>query len=236
MRDMWIRSYMRTYVERDVRQLMVIKDLRQFESFLGYLAANHGQTFNASTIGRKTGTSSPSVKSWLGILEASYVVYLLRPYFENFGKRVIKTPKMYFLDPLFAAYLTRQPSAEALIAGAMGGVFFEGLIVCEAVKMFASRGMDPDLYYWRSHDGLELDLIIRLGERLLPIEIKLTATPRAKHIEPLKTFMNLAGNKTTDVGALVCRVDRPRQVAAGITAIPWNGFSRWLADKIDLLA
>ena len=110
------------------------------------------------------------------MLEAAYVIRLLPPYFENFGKRIVKSPKLYFLDSALAAALTRQPAAEAALAGAMGGALFEGFVVSEAYKVFAIAGKRPDLFFWRSHGGLEVDLVLMLSSGLVPVEIKLTAT------------------------------------------------------------
>ena len=161
-RDLWIASYIQTYIERDVRQLLRVQDLRTFETVLALCAARHGQELNVADIARAAGVSQPTVKTWVSLLETAYIVRLLPPYFENFGKRIVKSPKLYFLDSALACSLTRQPGGEAALAGAMGGSLFEGLIVSEAHKVFALRGRRPDLYFWRSHDGLEVDLVLRL--------------------------------------------------------------------------
>jgi len=231
LRDSWVKSYLRTYIERDVRQLQNIKDLRLFETFLGIIAANHSQTLNASIISRQTGVSVPTVNSWVGLLEASYVAFLLRPYFRNFGKRVVKTPKLYLLDSAVASYITRQPGGEVALAGPMGGALFEGFIVCEVVKLFAALGREADVYFWRSHDGLEVDLIVQARGRLIPVEIKLTATPSLRHIEPIKQFRAMAGREISKHSALVCRVNEIKEMPGGCMAIPWSEFSGWLVDK-----
>ncbi len=232
-RDLWMSSYIRTYIERDIRLLQNIRDIRAFDAFIALCAAGHGQVFNKATLARSSGVSEPTVKSWAGLLSASYVCHFLPPYFKNYGKRVIKTPKLYFIDSGLACALTRQPDGAAAVAGQMGGSFLEGLIVSEAVKVFAGQGKVPELYFWRSHDGLEVDLIIRANGYLYPIEIKLTATPTLKHLEPLDRFKALAKKDAAETGLLVCRVARQTTMPNNNIALPWQHFSRWLSNLIE---
>lgn len=231
-RDLWIASYIQTYVERDVRQLLNVQDLRTFETVLALCAARHGEELNVADIARAAGISQPTVKTWISLLEAAYIIRLLPPYFENFGKRVIKSPKLYFLDSAIACALTRQPGAEAALAGAMGGALLEGLVIAEAYKVFALRGKRPDLHFWRSQDGLEVDLLLRLAEGLVPIEIKLTATPTLRHAEVLGKFRSLAGKAAAPEGVLVCSVPERRALPGNNVAIPWQEFPRWLAERM----
>ena len=154
------------------------------------------------------------------------------PFYNNLGKRVTKAPKLYMLDPAIVCYLTRQPSGQAALAGAMGGAFFEGLMVMEAVKYFTNTGLKPALWYWRSHDGLEVDLIPQTNATFVPIEIKLTATPTTAHLDSLKRFRALSGEKICEPGILVCRVPDRQPLPYGITALPWQDFSRWIAERI----
>ncbi len=231
-RDPWLRSYIQTYLERDVRQLQNIRDLRAFEQFVALACARHAQEFNSALFSRETGVTLPTAKSWTGILEASYLLCLLPPFFNNLGKRITKSPKLYLLDPAIACYLTRQPSGEAALAGAMGGALFEGLMVVEAVKAFANAGQKPALWYWRSHDGLEVDLILQSGAKLVPIEITLTTTPAVPHLDSLKRFRALAGEESCEPGILVCRVAEQQPLPFGITAVPWQDFPEWLAERV----
>lgn len=231
-RDLWISSYLRTYVERDVRQLHNVRDLRTFETFVALCAARHGQEVKMAALSRQVGISQPTVKAWLGVLEAAYLILLLPPYFDNFGKRVIRSPKLYLHDSALACALTRQPSAEAALAGAMGNALFEGLVVSEAFKVFALRGRRPDLFFWRSHDGLEVDLLLRLGNRLVPVEIKLTSTPNPRHFRPLERFRELAGDRAAGEGLLVCRVPEARSLPWGNLALPWQAFPAWLDEHL----
>lgn len=229
-RDLWTRSYIRTYLERDVRQIKNVGDLRAFEQFLGLCAALHGQEHHKAGLARDCGISQPTVAAWMGVLEASFVVTLLPPYFRNFGKRLIKTPKLYFLDPAMVTTLTRQPDGAAALAGPMGGALFEGWVVTEAVKAFAARGRKPDLFYWRSQDGLEVDLLILAGGRLHPVEIKLTATPTARHVEPLNRLKTLLGEEAAREGVLVCTSAEERPLPGGNRVIPWQAFPSWISS------
>ncbi|MEI7732206.1 MAG: DUF4143 domain-containing protein [Verrucomicrobiota bacterium] len=131
-----------------------------------------------------------------------------------------------------AAYLSRQPSAEALWHGAAGGAFFEGFIVMEAVKTFLARGLRPNLYYWRSHDGLEVDLLVEIGGKLYSVEIKQTATPMAGHIQPLLRWQQIIGPTICGESILVCCVQKPTEVASGVLALPWRDFHNWLAQRL----
>jgi predicted AAA+ superfamily ATPase len=231
-RDLWIASYIQTYVERDVRQLLKVQDLRTFETVLALCASRHGEELNVADIARAAGVSQPTVKTWINLLEAAYIVRLLPPYFENFGKRIIKSPKVYFLDSGLVSALTRQPGPEAALAGAMGGALFEGLMVSEAYKVFALAGKRPDLYFWRSRDGLEVDLVVRLPRGLVPIEIKLTATPTLRHAETLGRFRELAKGSDITQGVLVCNVDQRLTLPGGHLALPWRELPEWLHREL----
>lgn len=230
-RGLWMSSYIQTYLERDVRSLHNVQDLRAFETFTALCAARHAQIFNKAELARQCGVSEPTVKTWSGLLCASYINHQLPPFFRNYHKRLIKTPKLYFIDSGLVCALTRQPGAAAALAGSMGGALFEGMIVSEAVKVFASRGLQPDLYFWRSHDGMEVDLLIQAKGRYHPVEIKLTATPTLKHLEALNKFKNLAGADAAEAGILVCRVSDKRKLPNNNIALPWHLFSGWL-DKL----
>lgn len=230
-RELWLSSYLRTYVERDVRQLHNVQDLHAFEAFLGLCAARHGQELSQADLARSAGIAQPTVKSWLGVLEAAYLVVLLPPYFENFGKRLIKSPKLYFLDSALVCALTRQPSAASALAGAMGGALFEGWVVQEVRKVLAQRGLRGEMYFWRSQGGLEVDLLLPLHGRLVPVEIKLTATPSPHHLRPLRQFRQLAGDIAAP-GLLVCRIPEPRPMPGGDLALPWQQFPSWLDDQL----
>ncbi|MDD5674028.1 MAG: ATP-binding protein [Chitinivibrionales bacterium] len=227
-RELWLSGYLQTYIERDVRQLAQIRNLGLFQMFLGLLAACHSQTVNLAAISRTAGISQPTCREWQSILQASYIITILQPFSSNLGKRLTKSPKIYYLDSAIAAYLTRQPSASALWAGSMGGAFFEGFIVTQAQKVFVSKGLRPALFFWRSSDGLEVDLLIEAQGKIFPVEIKQTATPSLKHGENLAKLQLLMGNDLGDKGTIVCCVNERRMLPGGVTALPWQEFPAWV--------
>ncbi len=231
-RDFWLRGYVETYLERDVRQLTAVRDLASFQTFLQVCATMHGQEVNMAALSRRCGVTQPTVKAWLGVLQASYLVHLVQPFHKNFGKRLVKSPKLYFLDPALVAYLTRQPSAPAGLAGALGGALFEGLLAGEALKAFAASGRRSDVYHWRSREGLEVDLLLRLGGRLVPVEIKLTATPAVGHVGPMERFKKLTGTEASSQGVLVCRVSKQTTLPHGNIALPWTEFPAFLRAEL----
>lgn len=235
-RELWLRSYIQTYIERDLRQLQHIQDLGAFERFVALTAARHTQLFNHTELGREVGVTTPTIKSWGTLLEAAYICYFLPPYFKNYGKRLTKAPKVYFIDAAIVAFLTRQPNIDAMLAGPMAGAFFEGFIISEALKVFFGLGKKPDLFFWRSHDGLEVDLIIQINGKLHPVEIKFTTTPATQHLAPLNKFKELAGDDAVTEGILVCRIPQKMALPANNIALPWQEFSQWLLEKLQSLS
>lgn len=230
-RDLWIRSYLRTYVERDVRQLHAINDLRAFEQFVALCAARHGQELNLTSLGRDVGISHPTARSWVGLLEAAYLAHVVPPWHRNYGKRVVKSPKLYLADTALVCELTRLPDGASAVAGPLGGPLFEGWVVGEIVRAFTNAGRRPAVSHWRSHDGLEVDAIVQIGTKVVPIEAKLTATPRGGHASTLSRFCELAGDDA-DTGILVCRVSEPTQLPGGHVALPWEAFPAWVAERV----
>ena len=174
--------------------------------------------------------SQPTIKTWSKILEASYLAIFLPPFFKNYGKRVIKSFKLYFSDSALVAFLTRQSSPKALLRGNMGGAFFEGLIVGEVWKVFLHTGQRASMFFWRSQSGLEIDLILQTRGKYWPVEIKLTATPRSKHAEALTQFKGLAGDDASDQGVLVCMVEKKKTLPGGNVALPWFEFPEWIRE------
>lgn len=231
-RDLWLNGYLQTYIERDVRSLENIRDLRAFETYINLCAAFHSNPFNTASLARDCGLSLPTVKAWGNILHASYVLLFLPPYFRNFGKRLIKTPKIYFFDPALVSFLTQQPTPEAALAGPMGGALFEGLIVSETYKAFYNKGIQPQVYFWRSHDGLEIDMLIQTQGKIHPVEIKLTATPTLNHTLPLNRLKNLLAGEAAKTGLMVCRVEKQQALPGNNLALPWHTFPDYLHEII----
>lgn len=175
-RKLWFSSYLQTYIDRDVRGLVKQANLHDFERFIRLLATRTAQELNYSTLSRDVGISVPTIKSWLALLEASGLVFLLMPYHKNFGKRIIKSPKCYFMDTGLVCYLTGLQTEDHALQGPMGGALFETACVSQFYKRFSAL-VDPcSLYYYRSTDGLEVDLLIETGKRIYPVEMKLSST------------------------------------------------------------
>lgn len=172
----WFANYAATYVERDVRQLLQIKDLQLFQRFLRLAAARSGQLLNLSALGADAGVSSVTAREWIGVLEASYLVMRLPPYFENFGKRLVKTPKLYFLDTGLMCWLLGIHSAGVLSTHPMRGHIFETMMVVEAYKAVLNQGRPAELYFWRDRAGDEIDLLKANGGVFECFEIKSGAT------------------------------------------------------------
>jgi len=231
IRDLWIKSYIQTYMERDVRQIENIRNFRAFELFINLSAAYHAQEFHPSDLARDCGVSQPTIKTWAKTLETSFLAVMLPPFFKNFGKRLIKSPKFYYSDPSIVCYLTRQPSADAALAGNMGRALFEGLMVCEAWKFFTNKGLSPSVYFWRSHGGIEIDLIIQSQGLYWPIELKLTASPTPAHTRNLNHFKELARNESAATGLIVCQVKKQTTLPRNNIALPWWQFPRWMDEK-----
>jgi predicted AAA+ superfamily ATPase len=189
--QLWKSSYISTYFERDVRALKQIGNLTAFQNFLSLLAARNGQIINYSDLANSIGVAVNTIKSWISILEASFQIIILRPYYNNLGKRLIKMPKIYFTDPGLVCYLTGIETANHAMKGPLNGVLFENLVIIEIYKSILHSGQRPELYYWRTSDGKEVDLLVKDKGRLIPIEIKTTATPNPVVAKNLSTFINL---------------------------------------------
>ena len=184
-RQLWCGSYISTYLERDVRNLANIGDLNQFERFLKLCATRTGQLLNLSELAKEIGMSVPTVKRWLSILETGYQIYLLYPYHRNIGKRLIKSPKLYFNDTALVSYLLGLHDRETLLNSPNFANLFETMIVTDILKRFLHSGLMPSMYYLRTYDGLEVDLLLELGQKLHLFEIKSAMTIWPKHAASL---------------------------------------------------
>lgn len=185
--------YVSTYVERDIRQVLNVRDLSQFEVFVRLCAGRTGRLLNLSSLGDDAGISHNTARQWLSILEASYVVKLLRPYYRNLGKRLIKAPKLFFLDVGLAAFLLSVNDPTQLASHPLKGALFESLIVSELLKRRFNRGQTGNLHFFRDSKGLEIDVILNYGLEAVPIEIKSGKTLNAELFEPLARFSRLHG-------------------------------------------
>jgi predicted AAA+ superfamily ATPase len=181
-------DYLETYVERDIRQLINIKDLALFEKFVKLCAGRTGQLLNLQSLGNDAGISHTTARSWLTLLEASYVVFLLQPWHTTISKRQVKTPKLYFYDVGLAAYLLGAESELHINRHPLRGNLFENMIVIEALKYRCHRGKRNNLYFWRDSKGNEVDLLVESGPNVMPVEIKSGATISEDFFKGLQTF------------------------------------------------
>ena len=189
--SLFYSSYLQTYLERDIKQLLAVHDLSLFHDFLELLAARVGSVLNLNEIARECGISFPTVKKWTSLLETTQIIYLLRPYYKNISKRVIKSPKLYFLDTGLLANILRYQTPETLRSGPLNGNFFENLIISEILKKRFNQCNNYELYYFRDSNKNEVDLIIEHDGMLELIEIKLAKTIKYKFIEVLQKISKI---------------------------------------------
>jgi hypothetical protein len=201
--ELWHSSYIQTYLERDVRGLKQIGDLTQFQSFLGVLAARGGQLLNLSDVSRDLGIAVNTLKQWLSVLEATFQVIVLRPYYVNIGKRLVKTPKVYFTDTGTLCHLVGLKDPQHAAAGPMGGVIFETAVLSEIVKTIRAHGIEPRIFFWRTSTGEEIDFIIENygGSDLTPVEVKLSSTPSPVMTRQIRKFQDAVRTRKLDSGS-----------------------------------
>lgn len=192
---LWHASYVQTYLERDVRSLRQIGDMTLFQSFLRLLATRSGQLLNLTDIARDLGMVVNTAKAWLSVLEATFQVVILRPYFANVGKRLVKTPKVYFMDVGTLCYLTGLKDPVHAASGPMNGPIFETAVLSEIAKTFFHRGEEPRIYFWRTSSGMEVDIVVEVNGKLIPVEVKLSSTPRPALAAGIQSFREALGKK-----------------------------------------
>ncbi len=185
------RAYFQTYIERDVRQLINLKDFIKFEKFVRLCAGRVGQLLNQANLANEVGVSSKTINEWLSVLEASYIIYRLPPYFENFGKRLIKSSKLYFVDTGLAVWLLGIENTTQLSHDPLRGALFENLVIIEALKSHLNFGKDPRIFFFRDSHGNEVDLVIQKGRQLKPYEIKSSQTWHHSFLKGIKYFQKL---------------------------------------------
>jgi uncharacterized protein len=194
----WLAAYVATYVERDVRQLLNVSNLLVFQRFLTMCAARSGQLLNLNSLASDCGISQPTARQWLTVLQASHLVTLIAPYHRNFGKRLVKTPKLYFLDSGLLCHLLRIGSPADLQVHAARGAVFETWAVAETLKHRYNQGLPADLYFWRDNHGLEVDLVFEHGARLHSVECKSGTTWASDWLGPLRRWRDAAGPEAAD--------------------------------------
>ncbi len=221
----WYANYLRTYVERDVRQLKNIADLNTFERFLKLCAGRTGQLLNMSALAIETGVDNKTIASWISVLENSFILYRLQPHHRNFNKRVVKMAKLYFYDTGLACSLLGIQNASQLQYHPLSGSLFENFIVGELTKSRCNHAMGNNLYFWRDNVGHEIDVIIDKGTRLYPLEIKSGQTVTPEYFRNLVFWQSITG----DTPATVVYAGTNRQQRSnGVEVIPWREL-----DSID---
>lgn len=214
--EMFFSSYLQTYIERDIKDLHAVKNEMDFLKFLRVLASRTGQMLNYTDIANEIGISVNTIKSWVSILVSSNIVYLLQPYFSNLNKRLVKTPKVYFLDTGLCSYLTNWETSKTLESGAMSGAMFETFVISEIIKSYVHNAKTPNIYYYRDKDKREIDLIIEKNGQLYPIEIKKSANPDKNMI---KHFSVIPDEKRAE-GAILCLCKEDYPITDKVNSIP----------------
>ena len=231
----WYGSYIRTYLERDIRSIYNIGNLRDFQRFMQLLAGRCAQLLNLSGFAKDLGVSVPTVKNWLSLLETSRMIYLLPPYYNNLGKRITKSPKIYFTDIGIICYLTGIRDKAHLLQGPMAGALFENYCMQETIKVFFNHGQRPQLYYLRTSNALEVDLLIEVSARtVIPVEFKISKTPSLGMGANIARFRNLFSGIKLQKGLLVTMSDRTVPLAAGLTAITVDDYLKEVTNLIGV--
>lgn len=222
----WFANYIATYLERDVRQLIAVRDLAQFQTFVKMCAARTGQLLNLASLGADCGINAVTAKQWLSVLEASYIVTLLKPHHRNFGKRLVKAPKLYFCDVGLAAWLLGIRDAAALDTHAARGALFETHVISELMKQRLNAGQPLDLYFWRDHVGHEVDVLIEHAQGLQALEIKSGSTFASDWTDGLKKWQKFAATESI----------QPSLVYGGTTSYVREGMHVWGWQNIGDIA
>jgi len=215
----WLADYQRTYVERDLREVLKVMDLDAFDAFLRLAAARTGQELNLNEIATDAGITQPTARQWMSALRTGFICTWLPPHFQSYRKRIRKRPRLHFCDTGLVCYLLNIHSPEQLMQHPLRGAIFETFVVGELMKAFENRGLEPPLYFWRDATGHEIDVLMDLGSELVPIEVKSGATVPSDALNSLKWWLDLPGNNNTK-GVLIHGGDRA-YVTGGIAVRPW---------------
>lgn len=220
----WCPSYLATYVERDLRLLLNIRDLSTFQLFLKMCAARTGQLLNLSSVANDCGINHNTAKAWISVLEASYILFLLRPHHANFNKRLVKSPKLYFYDTGLACWLLGIQNKQQIVAHSQRGALFENWVLADFLKGRFNRGLPSNLFFWRDSSGNEVDILAEQGEKLLPVEIKAGRTISSDYFIALQRWTTLA-KSIAGPAHLVYAGDTSQQ-RQSVKVTPWYDISR----------
>ncbi len=216
----WHGNYMGTYIERDVRQMINVRNLSAFQRFVRMCAARNGQLVNLSALANDCGITHNTAKAWMSVLEASYIIHLLRPHHRNFNKRLVKTPKLYFYDSGLAAWLLGIQNPQQLAMHPQRGALFESWVISEFLKARYNNALISNLHFWRDRTGNEVDLLIDQGQALIPIEIKSGQTVTGDFFIGLRNWLKLSG-RTAGQPWLIYG-GKIRQARSDIGVVPWR--------------
>ncbi len=219
-------NYVQTYIQRDVSELIAIKDMRLFQNFLSLCATRAGQLLNLSSIAKQCGISQPTAKAWLSALESSYILFLLPPYYKNFSKRIVKTPKLYFYDTGLLCYLLKLDDVEQIQLTDFKGSLFENMMIAEYVKRMHHCNQLNDIWFWRDVAGNEVDLIIQAGLTQEAVEFKATETIMPNLFKGLNFYENISGK--TNLNKYLVYGGNESQKRSAATVVPWKNFGEKL--------
>lgn len=224
---LWYSSYIKTYLERDVRNLLNIRNLSQFQLFLKFCAARHGQLLNLTNLSQDTGLSNTQIKEWISLLETSYIIYLLRPFYKNFNKQLVKTPKLYFYDSALVCQLLAIDSVQQLQQHFMRGAIFEGFVISEIIKYLQIEQLEhpSQIYFWRDHSDNEIDLIVEQNNKLFLYEIKSSSTFNTNFLSGLDYFLQKVTLKEVEERFLVYTGEQTvpmNTINGSVMLLPWN--------------
>lgn len=217
----WYPAYVATYLERDLHQLIHVRDLSTFQRFLRLCAGRAGQMLNLSALAIECGITHNTAKAWISVLEASFILHLLRPHHRNFSKRLVKTPKLYFCDTGLACWLLGVQTPAQMALHPLRGALFENWVVSELLKGRFNRGLPSNLFFWRDSTGNEVDVLLEQGDRITPVEIKSGRTVNEEWFAGLRRWVALAGD-IAHTPFLVYGGDK-EQRRSGLTVLPWTG-------------
>jgi len=226
--ELWYSSYEQTYLERDIRTIYNIGSLRDFQRFMQLSAARCSQVLNISSLSSEIGVAVNTIKTWISILEASRIIYILRPYYKNLGKRITKSPKLYFLDNGILCYLLSLKDKDYLLKGPMAGALFENFCVQETIKAIFNQGKTPNLYYIRTHNGLEIDMLIEKKGKLFPIEYKLTKTPTLDMGKSIKRFRKLFSRLNIMPARIISMSDKSIPLVRDLSVQTIDDYLEWI--------
>ena len=224
------RNYFKTYLEQDLRLIINVKDLLVFERFLKLCAGRIGQLINYAALANEVGVSSTTIKEWLSVLEASFIIKLLPPYFENFGKRITKSPKLYFIDVGFAAYLLDIHNETQLNRDPLRGALVENMVIIEILKYYLNKGIEPSLYFYRENNGVEIDLLLKQGNQLIPFEIKSAKTFHEYFLKHLYWFKKLLHDRVPQ--SFLVYDGKSITLSQEIDLVNWHSLSELIQEKL----